>query len=177
MSPSGSRTQIAGTLTAGRFFCRRASRRSADGTKTDGADVFLASRIEGMCVPGRGDEPDPIMAGRNLDKPREPEGAGGNRRPRRCERHRAGSAPGPPTPPPTHSNDGRICRQRSPEATNCPCLNVSCIYTAGGDAPDVGIWLSEEFSGPHLPGQALPRRVQVMIVLGFVFVMAGGVAL
>src|SRR6185312_9702144 len=43
MSPSGSSTQSSGTLAAARPFCRRASRSSAAGAKTDGADGFLLS--------------------------------------------------------------------------------------------------------------------------------------
>src|SRR6185503_16792821 len=43
MSPSGSSTQSAGTSAAAKPFCRRASRNSAAGAKTDGADGFLLS--------------------------------------------------------------------------------------------------------------------------------------
>src|SRR5690242_4791921 len=43
MSPSGSSTQSAGTSAAAKPFCRRASRNSAAGANTDGADGFLLS--------------------------------------------------------------------------------------------------------------------------------------
>src|SRR5580692_1649456 len=48
MSPSGSRIQTGGTLTAASPFCRRASRNSAAGRNTDGAEVSLSSRMDGI---------------------------------------------------------------------------------------------------------------------------------
>src|SRR4051812_41822717 len=40
--------QTGGTSIASRSFCRRASRNKAAGRKTEGADVFFLSRIEGI---------------------------------------------------------------------------------------------------------------------------------
>jgi len=40
----------------------------------------------------------------------------------------------------------------------------------------VGVWLSEDHSGSHLPGRALPRRLQIVVALGLLTVAAGGVA-
>src|SRR5579862_2436113 len=48
MSPSGSRMQTGGTSTAASPFCRRASRNSAAGRNTDGAEVSLSSRMDGI---------------------------------------------------------------------------------------------------------------------------------
>ncbi len=40
----------------------------------------------------------------------------------------------------------------------------------------MGVWLSEDHSGSHLPGRALPRRLQIVVALGLLTVAAGGVA-
>src|SRR5580704_14435902 len=48
MSPSGSRMQTGGTLAAASPFCRRASRNRAAGRNTDGAEVSLCSRMDGI---------------------------------------------------------------------------------------------------------------------------------
>src|SRR3954469_2751953 len=48
MSPSGSRMQTAGTSMFSNPFCRRASRNSAAGRNTDGADGFLFSSNGGI---------------------------------------------------------------------------------------------------------------------------------
>src|ERR1700730_5180923 len=48
MSPSGSRMQTDGTLAAASPFWRRASRSRAAGRNTDGAEVSLSSRMDGI---------------------------------------------------------------------------------------------------------------------------------
>ena len=40
----------------------------------------------------------------------------------------------------------------------------------------MGVWLSEDHSGSHLPGRALPRRLQIVVALGLLAVATGGVA-
>jgi len=47
MSPSGSRTQISGTATGGKSFCRRASRNKSSGAKTEGAVKSFPVKIGG----------------------------------------------------------------------------------------------------------------------------------
>src|SRR5262249_16743634 len=72
MSPSGSSMQTAGTSIVARSFCRRASRRSASGRKTEGDDGFLFSSSGGMVLSERSAlEDNPAVIGRQFDKFRE----------------------------------------------------------------------------------------------------------
>jgi len=44
--------QTLGTSTAGRFFCRRASRNKAEGANTDGDEARLLSKMGGVTMYG-----------------------------------------------------------------------------------------------------------------------------
>src|SRR5262245_6751894 len=73
MSPSGSRMQTAGTSMVAIRFCRRASRSSASGRKTEGDDGFLWSSSGGIVFSERSAfEHGSVMIGRQFDALCEP---------------------------------------------------------------------------------------------------------
>ena len=59
--------QTAGTSADGRPFCRRASRSSAPGTKSDGEAGFFFSRMGGIADPGGAFERNALIIGEDVD--------------------------------------------------------------------------------------------------------------
>src|SRR5262245_63343205 len=88
MSPSGSRMQTAGTSIVATRFCRRASRNSASGRKTEGDDGFLWSNSGGMMFSERSAfEHSSVVIRSQLDECCEPQLACFDRLDRLLRRH------------------------------------------------------------------------------------------